>query len=238
MMVEKQIKFGNMQTFLPYPNFNDSAKVMDHYNAGKYSRCFKQVVEAKQILCNLHASGLPESWVESNDWKNQPWVNHVAVKMWENNPMALKEYYNTFLSISKNTHKVNTDMVELEVYEGCNYPNGYPWWLGNENLHRAMRARLIEKDRDFYLPKFPDDEGFNGGLYLWPTNSTKFREIIKINKTIIKAINFHIDGDTFYTIRVTKILTPTEIVGNLISDSTIQVLAYKLKNYWYIKEDI
>ena len=54
----------------------------------------------------------------------------------------------------------------------------YPWWLGNENFHRAMRARLIEKDYNFYFNKFPNDYGFNEGLYLWPDNDTKKFKII------------------------------------------------------------
>jgi len=54
----------------------------------------------------------------------------------------------------------------------------WPWWLGMEEFHRAMRARLIEKDRDFYLPKFPNDEGYNDGKYWWPMMETKtFRTI-------------------------------------------------------------
>ena len=48
----------------------------------------------------------------------------------------------------------------------------------NENFHRAMRARLIEKDRNFYLPLFPEDDGFNNSKYFWPVMETKTFRII------------------------------------------------------------
>ena len=41
-----------------------------------------------------------------------------------------------------------------------------------------MRARLIDKNREFYLPLFPNDEGFNDGKYFWPVNESKTYRII------------------------------------------------------------
>ena len=53
-----------------------------------------------------------------------------------------------------------------------------PWWMGNENFHRAMRSRLIDKFPEFYEPKFPGDKGFNDGKYLWPVMETKTFRVI------------------------------------------------------------
>lgn len=173
--------FGNknlkvMQTFLPYAHFMKSARVLDK------KRCWKQVIEARQIIDVLQG-------------KQVAWKNHPAVLMWDGSIDILKHYYNIFLYWCIMVHNINTKMQYMEnshsfisdgelyinnlhLYPGKGRDSRVPWWLGNEDFHRAMRARLIEKDKDFYLPKFPDDEGFNDGKYLWPVMKTKtFRTI-------------------------------------------------------------
>lgn len=181
-----------MQTFLPYPDFIQSAKVLDK------KRCWKQVVEAKQIINILEKDEVHIDWPQIGQFQMKPtaWRNHPAVKMWEGygHLEVLRHYYNVFLHHCLYTHKINTKLPYLEsrwsfvsdgkiVINSIHWQKGVrdtnlPWWLGNYDFHRAMRARLIEKDRDFYLPKFPDDEGFNGGKYLWPEMETKTFKII------------------------------------------------------------
>jgi hypothetical protein len=158
-----------MQTFLPLSDFWCSALVLDK------KRCFKQVVEAKQILCTLRADYLPEEWRESKSYTGQKWINHPAVKMWEGYEEELKAYYNTFLNT---VHLRKAACTKLPFVYSALYKCHHPWWLGNEDFHRSHRARLIEKDREFYLPKFPGDEGFNDGKYLWPDNKTQTFKII------------------------------------------------------------
>ena len=148
-----------MQTFLPYESFKASALVLDK------KRCWKQVVEAAQIIDVLEG-------------RKTGWANHPAVKMWVGHTEALKDYYNEFLEVCIEKHGIRTKYQRFEGFGGV-YAYKTPWWLGQEEFHRAMRARLIEKDRDFYLPKFPGDEGYNdGGKYWWPMMETKsFRTI-------------------------------------------------------------
>lgn len=145
-----------MQTFLPYANFTQSAMSIDK------KRCFKQVVEARQVLNVLEGA--------SNGWKNHP-----AVKMWVGHTEALKTYFNEFLAVSIAKHKINTKYEPLEI----NYSElTYPWWLDNEEFHRAMRSRLIEKDYDFYSQLFPNDQGFNQGKYFWPVMQDRTFRVI------------------------------------------------------------
>jgi len=142
-----------MQTFLPYPDFKLSAEVLD------YKRLGKQRVEAYQIYNCL---------INPTRWKNHP-----AVKMWEGYMGALAEYHNAMI-----VEWINRGYVNNMLYIIYEEPYDYPWWIGNENFHRAMRSRLIQKDREFYLPKFPNDDGFNDYKYLWPVNETRtFRMI-------------------------------------------------------------
>lgn len=156
-----------MQTFLPYQSFEQSAEVLDK------KRCWKQVVEAKQILCVLRFEGCPDDWKQTKSYLKQGWKHHVAVRMWEGYEHVLAYYYNCMLDHCKKVHKINTDLPFLQ-YESA----AYPWWMSNPNFYRAMRSRLIEKDQDFYLPKFPDDNGFNDGKYIWPVNESKTFRVI------------------------------------------------------------
>jgi len=180
-----------MQTFLSSPFFTECAVSLDK------RRCWKQVVEAKQMLCNLRTENLPIEWQNSKDYINQKYKNHPAVKMWKDYDDLLKHYYNIFLKYCLDFHKINTKLEYitcaysypaftnhniLMIWEDGLDDNGnlieQPFWLGNEDFHRAMRARLIEKDRNFYLKKFPEDEGFNNGKYWWPEMETKTFRII------------------------------------------------------------
>ena len=166
-------------TFLPYPDFRKSAEVLDK------RRCWKQVVEAKQIINCLDTP--------------TRWKNHPAVKMWVGNKALLQHYYNIFLNHCLEVHKIKTTKMWYEdcyysygiktekirvnenrdvVHEPYNYfvdnqipswERNKPFWLGQEPFHRAMRARLIEKNPEFYGPKFLDrDHGYNNGKYWWP----------------------------------------------------------------------
>lgn len=141
-----------MQTFLPYSDFGKSAEILDK------KRCWKQVIEAKQIISVLEG-------------ETTAWRNHPAVRMWEGYIDALKYYFDMMLQYAKGKHNIQTkyQYILQGKFTPLDFRNiKYPWWLGDEDFHRAMRARLIEKDREFYLPLFPEDEGFNGGKYLWP----------------------------------------------------------------------
>jgi hypothetical protein len=145
-----------MQTFLPYSNFLKSAQVLDSKRLGK------QRVECMQLINILEGKQITKGW-----------KSHPALKMWEGYLDALKEYANTCIKEWISRGYKNT----MKLYEvSSSYE--YPWWLGNEDFHRAMRSRLIAKNRDFYILQFPEDENFNEGKYFWPVNETKTFRII------------------------------------------------------------
>ena len=155
-----------MQTFLPYKDFILSASVLDK------KRCWKQVVEAAQIIDVLEG-------------RKNGWNNHPAVKMWVGHIPELKYYFNCFLIVAIEKHRINTkykpfeqiDFLPREIIHDSIVLE-LPWWLGEEDFHRAMRARLIEKDRDFYYHKWPKDFNFNHGKYFWPDMETQTFKII------------------------------------------------------------
>lgn len=133
--------------------------------------------------------------------------------MWVGYEDLLKHYYNIFLFHCLHEHKIKTtlpylinkythtigydshpcgieDSIFLILEENAklyNKQNNLPFWYDDKNFHRSHRARLIEKDKSFYLSKFPDDEKYNGGLYWWPDMETKtFKLIIPKVKNINK----------------------------------------------------
>lgn len=133
-----------MQTFLPYPDFRDSAKALD------YKRLGKQRVEAMQILKALRG-------------ETKGWVNHPATKMWKGYEAALGLYMNVMIRewIDRgynNTMKLydfsNTELIEM------------PRWFGRNDFHASHRANLLRKDPEYYgqfeWTESPDME------YIWP----------------------------------------------------------------------
>ena len=131
-----------MQTFLPYPNYRESAEALD------YKRLGKQRVEAKQILNAL--GGLSKGW-----------TNHPATKMWQGYEFSLAKYG---LAVCKawvdRGYKDTLTEFFTDYASKAQGNRSYPHWLGDTNLHISHQSNLIRKDREFYVPIFgnvPDD---------------------------------------------------------------------------------
>ncbi|MFO7996327.1 MAG: MSMEG_6728 family protein [Dehalococcoidia bacterium] len=115
-----------MQTFLPYPEFDKSAAVLDRQRLGK------QRVEAFQIVRAITlGSG---------------WSNHPIVRMWTGFENALKLYSNVMVEEwVRRGYRNNLGIYDLA---GCEI--AYPWWLGIEEFHASHRAALLAKDYCYY----------------------------------------------------------------------------------------
>ena len=118
MMREESI--FNMQTFLPSPNFTESARILDNkrlgkqrveakqilqinlaiHNANKYFICdnCKKLIPAKRNINIVFHEDCCEdpSWYNLESWRNMgnkiPWENHPAVRMWRGYEIALAKY--------------------------------------------------------------------------------------------------------------------------------------------------
>lgn len=134
-----------MQTFLPEPSFYLSAQTLDK------KRALKQVLEAHQILNTLAG-------------KSKAWVNHPATRMWRGYEAALTEYYNVFWQYCKDFHKIKFDKLKKKDMIG---DVKMPEWFGCEAFHSTHRARLLDKNIQFYSIynwKESPSEGYN----FWP----------------------------------------------------------------------
>jgi hypothetical protein len=138
-----------MQTFLPYADFERSARILDLKRLGK------QRVECIQVLRGLVRS-------------DYGWRHHPAVLMWKGFEEALGRYAFTMCEVW--TEKgfadtcaatIGTDLREAGVQTvrsqaELDAAGALPSWLGYPEFHRSHQSSLVRKDPEHYRPLFPD----------------------------------------------------------------------------------
>ena len=156
-----------VQTFLPYPDFVESAQVLDQARLGK------QRVEALQVL---RAVTLP----------GYGWQSHPAVVMWRGHRTALAAY--ALAVTDELIAQGHADTVRAQVLEfapelgedghgagvaavasstAARVAADLPSWLGDPAVHRSHRSKLVQKEPEWYRGRFqdvPDDLD-----YVWPS---------------------------------------------------------------------
>ena len=151
-----------MQTFLPYPDFLDSARALDAKRLGK------QRVETIQVVRAL-------------TWPGYGWANHPAVLMWKGFEEALGRYGfvccdvwtelgfgdTCAATISADLRTIGITVVRTQ--EELAKAGALPPWLGDPDLHRSHRSALARKDPEHYRPLFPDVP--DDLPYVWPVRS-------------------------------------------------------------------
>ena len=145
-----------MQTFLPYPDFERTAAVLDRARLGK------QRVEAFQIL---RALVLP----------TYGWKHHPAVKMWVGYEQALITY--GVVMCQEWVGRGHPDTVEGQLLEHLAGPlrsqaeladlGLLPPWIGSTDVHRSHQSALVRKLPEHYRARFPDVP--DDLPYVWPT---------------------------------------------------------------------
>jgi hypothetical protein len=149
-----------VQTFLPYPDFEQTARALDDRRLGK------QRVEALQILRALTR-------------ERYGWKHHPAVRMWAGYEEALASYG---LAVCREwRRRGHADTCEVKIVDDFRLAGLgddvrpaaelaeqglLPPWLGRRAFHRSHRSALVRKDPEFYRARFPrvpaDLE------YVWP----------------------------------------------------------------------
>lgn len=149
-----------MQTFLPVPGFEGSARLLDSPRLGK------QRVETLQVLRALE---LPD----------YGWAAHPVVRMWRGRTPALVAYGLASVRLWRDRGHADSTAPLLAEFapevvglteEELAAAGQLPSWLGDEALHRSHRSNLLAKDPGYYRPRFgelfgpePDDLP-----YVWP----------------------------------------------------------------------
>ncbi len=151
-----------VQTFLPYADFERSARVLDTKRLGK------QRVETLQVVRALTRP-------------DYGWQNHPAVLMWKGFEEALGRYGLTCCAAWTElgfgdtcASTIVTDLRAAGIDSLRTQPElaaagALPGWLGDEALHRSHRSALVRKDPDHYRTLFPDVP--DDLPYVWPVRS-------------------------------------------------------------------
>jgi pyrimidine dimer DNA glycosylase len=151
-----------VQTFLPYADFERSARALDPKRLGK------QRVETIQVIRALTRPGYG-------------WASHPAVLMWKGYEEALGRYGFTCCAVWTEQGFGDTcaltiaaDLREVGIVAVRTQPElaaagALPPWLGDEGLHRSHRSALVRKDQGHYRPLFPDVP--DDLPYVWPVRS-------------------------------------------------------------------
>ncbi|MEV5953884.1 MSMEG_6728 family protein [Streptomyces sp. NPDC051987] len=151
-----------MQTFLPDPDFRQTALLLDRRRLGK------QRVEALQVLRGLTVPGYG-------------WRRHPAVRMWTGYEEALVRYGLEICRVWREQGHQDSCAASL-VADFAAYRPGVqvrdqaelaaagelPPWLGDEAFHESHRSALVRKDHDVYAGLF---SGVRDDLpYVWPSS--------------------------------------------------------------------
>lgn len=152
-----------MQTFLPFDDFERSARSLDDRRLGK------QRSEALQVLRALTRP-------------SYGWKSHPAVLQWKGHEEALVSY--ALVVCGEWCRRGFADTVAVSITAELAEATGaravrsqselaaageLPPWLGEPAFHAGHRSALVAKDPDFYRERFPD--AVDGAPYYWPVRS-------------------------------------------------------------------
>ena len=149
-----------VQTFLPCPDFDDSARVLDARRLGK------QRVETIQVVSALTVPGYG-------------WRHHPAAAMWAGYEEALVRYgldiCAEWCRLGRADTCATTMVADLTTATGLGTPRSQPElaaagelppWLGDPEFHHSHQSALVRKDPGHYRAFFPDVP--DDLPYVWP----------------------------------------------------------------------
>lgn len=151
-----------MQTFLPYADFQRSARALDPRRLGK------QRVETIQVVRALTQPGYG-------------WANHPAVLMWKGYEEALGRYGLTCCEVwcerGFGDTCASTILADLKAagvaavrsQADLDAAGALPDWLGDDGFHASHRSALLRKDPAYYGSVFGDTPA--DLPYVWPVRS-------------------------------------------------------------------
>lgn len=145
-----------MQTFLPYPDYRESMRVLDPKRLGN------QVYREAMTLLN------------------GGWPNHPASKMWKPYKHHLALYALAGIEELKDRDKFypKTEEKLLNIIQTTE-DTGPPTWLGRNDFHASHRSNLLRKDSEWY-GNFGWTEPDNLP-YVWPNVvKPKFTKAIRL----------------------------------------------------------
>lgn len=139
-----------MQTFMPYPAYEETARCLDRQRLGK------QRVEARQILQTLAGA-------------SSAWVNHPAVRMWRGHELSLCAYGLAVCGEWVRRGYVDNQAPVFSAYaeaQSAARSHDDPPWLVRLDVLLGYRSNLVRKLPGHYGPLWPDVPA--DLPYVWP----------------------------------------------------------------------
>lgn len=148
-----------MITFLPFPDFAESAECLDRERLGK------QRLETHQIMRAL--------------MEGTGQVNHPATLMWRRYEWSLLCYQEAVCGewTSRGYSDNTLDRTRKLYYENCQWLEMClaPHWLNGREFHISHQSNLLRKDIWHYSRYFPDVP--LDLPYVWPKPASPYRDI-------------------------------------------------------------
>lgn len=139
-----------MQVFLPYADYKASLLTLDK------KRLFKQVVECGQLINGI--LGISSLKTRS----------HPASRMFKDNINSLIEYHNIAYDVCVEKYGIKFVKTKKLAYIEDKTMDK-PSWIGREDIHSRMRARLLDKDMKFYSQYGWAEQPVDATIgYIWP----------------------------------------------------------------------
>lgn len=119
-----------MQTFLPYPEFQETARCLDPKRLGN------------------------QCWRETKTLITGGWPNHPASKMWQGH-FGYLALYGYHLAVELRRRGYRTAGNWVRYYYGL-YRDKFadetdpPYWLGATEFHLCHQSNLLRKDPEWY----------------------------------------------------------------------------------------
>lgn len=145
-----------IQTFLPFSDFDKVASVLDR------QRLCKQRVENLQIMQSLTGLKCTPDEDSPDGLRVVPtgtrgWSKHVVTRMWVGYEYALMDYQHAICEnwrarSYRDTCEFKSALILAEAAKQPDkqFEQGMPDWMGDERLHSSHRAALLFKAPDHY----------------------------------------------------------------------------------------
>lgn len=153
------VKLINMQTFLPLPDFQESARVLDRVRLGR------QRVEGLQILKALRQGEfclydrVARKYLYGESLENvgsgkvvrvTPWFRHATTRMWYGHELALLLYTTAVCNEWIGRGYKDTCLGKTLEYTKHFNNTSMPDWFGDPRVHSSHRAALLAKNPKWY----------------------------------------------------------------------------------------
>jgi mRNA-degrading endonuclease YafQ of YafQ-DinJ toxin-antitoxin module len=154
-----------METWLPYPNFIQSAKSLDTMDL------WRQRHDAMKVIETLTNTSLTMTY-----------RNHPLVAMWRGAEYTLGAYglimcheWQSRGHTDEMTDKFTAFLHDALRSGGLPIQghNGIPWWLGLNDFHCSQQAALVQKDKEHYGKQWPAlDPLYFSMPRIWPAEKS------------------------------------------------------------------